>query len=180
MTPSEEKMGFFSHLAELRKRLINCLIFLFIFFIICYFFSEYIYGFLVSPYAEAVKNDDVDRRLIFTALQETFLTYLKVSFFTAFFITSPFILIQIWNKELPERTHSDNTVGISAIQAGMSKKLSYMRRTQRVSSGFLSDYIYGEDSAVLQEATAEQPADVFTKSLAVVLFWKCLKFFGIG
>ena len=30
MTPSEEKMGFFSHLAELRKRLINCLIFLFI------------------------------------------------------------------------------------------------------------------------------------------------------
>ena len=57
MTPSEEKMGFFSHLAELRKRLINCLIFLFIFFIICYFFSEYIYGFLVEPYSSAVQDD---------------------------------------------------------------------------------------------------------------------------
>ena len=101
MTPSEEKMGFFSHLAELRKRLINCLIFLFIFFIICYFFSEYIYGFLVEPYSSAVQDDGVQRRLIFTALQETFLTYLKVSFFTAFFVTCPFILMQIWKFIAP-------------------------------------------------------------------------------
>ena len=43
----------------------------------------------------------VERRLIFTALQETFLTYLKVSFFAAFFITCPFILIQIWKFIAP-------------------------------------------------------------------------------
>ena len=70
-------------------------------FICCYYFSEYIYGFLVEPYAKAVKGDSIDRRLIFTALQETFLTYLKVSFFAAFFITSPFILIQIWKFIAP-------------------------------------------------------------------------------
>ena len=39
--------------------------------------------------------------MIFTALQETFLTYIKVSFFAAFFITSPFILIQIWKFIAP-------------------------------------------------------------------------------
>ena len=44
---------------------------------------------------------DLDRRLIFTALQETFLTYLKVSFFTAFFVTCPFILMQIWKFIAP-------------------------------------------------------------------------------
>ena len=93
--------GFISHLVELRKRLINTLIFLSILFIICYFFSDYIYGFLVEPYANAVENDNVQRRLIFTALQETFLTYLKVSFFAAFFFTSPFILIQIWKFIAP-------------------------------------------------------------------------------
>ncbi len=93
--------GFVSHLIELRKRLINTLIFLFILFVVCYLFSDYIYGFLVEPYANAVKNDNLDRRLIFTALQETFLTYLKVSFFTAFFFTSPFILIQIWKFIAP-------------------------------------------------------------------------------
>jgi len=101
MSHDENDSGFISHLAELRKRLINSFIFLIIFFVACYFFAEHLYGFLVEPFAKAVKDDGSDRRLIFTALQETFLTYLKVSFFTAFFFTSPFILIQIWKFIAP-------------------------------------------------------------------------------
>ena len=76
MSHDDKDGGFVSHLTELRKRLINSFIFLFIFFIVCYFFAEYLYGFLVEPFAKAVKDDGSDRRLIFTALQETFLTYL--------------------------------------------------------------------------------------------------------
>ena len=101
MSHEENDFGFISHLTELRKRLINSFIFLIIFFIGCYFFAENLYGFLVEPFAQAVKNDGSDRRLIFTALQETFLTYLKVSFFTAFFVTCPFILMQIWKFIAP-------------------------------------------------------------------------------
>ena len=101
MSLEEKEGGFVSHLAELRKRLINSFIFLVVFFVGCYFFAEYIYGFLVEPYADAVKNDETNRRLIFTALQETFLTYLKVSFFTAFFVTCPFILMQLWKFIAP-------------------------------------------------------------------------------
>ncbi len=101
MTKNDSEGNFVSHLTELRKRLINSFIFLFVFFIICYFFSDHIYGFLVDPYAQAVQDDGTERRLIFTALQETFLTYLKVSFFAAFFITSPFILIQVWKFIAP-------------------------------------------------------------------------------
>ena len=101
MINDDKEAGFISHLAELRKRLINSFIFLIVFFIGCYFFAEHIYGFLVEPFAKAVKNDGSDRRLIFTALQETFLTYLKVSFFTAFFVTCPFILMQIWKFIAP-------------------------------------------------------------------------------
>ena len=101
MTKNDKDTGFVSHLTELRTRLIHSFIFLFTFFIIGYFFAEYLYGFLVEPYASAVKNDGIERRLIFTALQETFLTYLKVSFFASFFITSPFILIQIWKFIAP-------------------------------------------------------------------------------
>ena len=92
---NQNKTNFISHLAELRQRLINSFVLLFVFFIICYFFSEEIYSFLVKPYSDAVKNDDINRRLIFTALQETFLTYLKVSFFAAFFVSSPIILMQL-------------------------------------------------------------------------------------
>ena len=101
MTQNDENLGFISHLTELRKRLIHCVVFLFSIFVVCYFFSEHIYGFLVDPYYSAVKEDGTERRLIFTALQETFLTYLKVSFFTAFFVTCPFILMQIWKFIAP-------------------------------------------------------------------------------
>ena len=98
---NSEKSGFISHLVELRQRLINSFIFLFSFFVVCYFFSEDIYSFLVQPYADAVKDDNINRRLIFTALQETFLTYLKVSFFAALFVSSPIILMQIWKFIAP-------------------------------------------------------------------------------
>ena len=101
MSNEEKEGGFVSHLTELRKRLIHSFIFLIIFFVICYIFAEHIYGFLVDPFAQAVKDDGSDRRLIFTALQETFLTYIKVSFFTAFFVTCPFILMQIWKFIAP-------------------------------------------------------------------------------
>ena len=101
MTKPDNDGSFISHLAELRKRLIQSFVFLIIFFIGCYFFAEHLYGFLVEPYAKAVKNDGTERRLIFTALQETFLTYLKVSFFAAFFVTCPFILMQIWKFIAP-------------------------------------------------------------------------------
>ena len=101
MSRNDNDTGFISHLTELRKRLIHSFIFLIIFFIGCYFFAEHIYGFLVEPFAKAVKDDGSNRRLIFTALQETFLTYLKISFFTAFFITFPFILTQIWKFIAP-------------------------------------------------------------------------------
>tara|TARA_B100001996_G_scaffold313252_1_gene255592 strand:- start:54 stop:818 length:765 start_codon:yes stop_codon:yes gene_type:complete len=101
MTKNDSDGGFISHIEELRKRLIHSFIFLSTFFIVCYFFAEYLYGFLVEPYSKAVANDGVERRLIFTALQETFLTYIKVAFFAAFFVTCPFILMQIWKFIAP-------------------------------------------------------------------------------
>ena len=98
---SQKQGSFVSHLTELRTRIIHSFYFLICFFIISFYFSEEIYSFLVQPYADAVQNDNHERRLIFTALQETFITYLKVSFFAAFFASSPLILIQIWKFVAP-------------------------------------------------------------------------------
>ena len=76
--------SFTSHFVELRSRLIKSLVFILVIFVISYTFAEHIYSFLVNPYAEAVKDDSISRRLIFTALHETFITYLKVAFITLF------------------------------------------------------------------------------------------------
>ena len=98
---NEKKSSFVGHLTELRSRLVKSIVYLFIFFIVCYFFAENIYSFLVAPYADAVKDDGLNRRMIFTALHETFITYLKVAFFAAMFVTSPIILTQIWKFVAP-------------------------------------------------------------------------------
>ena len=45
MSEDKNEIGFIGHLTELRKRLINTIIFLLILFVLCYFFSDYIYGF---------------------------------------------------------------------------------------------------------------------------------------
>ena len=93
--------SFTSHFVELRSRLIKSIVFVIVIFIISYTFAEQIYNFLVEPYANAVKNDQNSRRLIFTALHETFITYLKVAFFAAIFLGSPVILIQIYKFIAP-------------------------------------------------------------------------------
>lgn len=98
---NEKRSSFVTHLTELRSRLVKSVIYLFLFFIVCYFFAENIYNFLVAPYAEAVKDDGLNRRMIFTALHETFITYLKVAFFAAMFVVSPIILTQIWKFVAP-------------------------------------------------------------------------------
>ena len=93
--------SFTSHFIELRSRLLKSVIFILLIFVISYTFAEYIYNFLVEPYADAVKNDSSQRRLIFTALHETFITYLKVAFFSAIFIGSPLLIIQIYKFIAP-------------------------------------------------------------------------------
>ena len=101
MKKNNNSSSFVGHLTELRSRLYKSFIFLIFLFIICYIFSTDIYRFLVQPYADAVLAENLDRRLIFTALHEAFLTYLKVAFFASFFISSPFFLTQLWKFIAP-------------------------------------------------------------------------------
>ena len=101
MTKKSNTSSFVGHLTELRSRLVTSFIFLTLLFVVSYFFSTEIYRFLVQPYTDAILDKNLDRRLIFTALHEAFLTYLKVAFFAAFFVVSPFFLIQLWKFVAP-------------------------------------------------------------------------------
>ncbi len=93
--------SFTSHFVELRSRLLKSIIFILVIFIFSYIYAEQIYNFLVEPYANAVKDDQNSKRLIFTALHETFIAYLKIAFFSAIFIGSPVLLIQIYKFIAP-------------------------------------------------------------------------------
>ncbi|MBN2516950.1 MAG: twin-arginine translocase subunit TatC [Deltaproteobacteria bacterium] len=91
--PTNEKMPFTSHLEELRGRLIRIFIAIGILFVVCYFFKEKLFEVLTIPLVVSMPDNST---MIFTSLPEAFFTYLKVSFFAAIFLASPYILYQIW------------------------------------------------------------------------------------
>ena len=91
--PANEKMPFTSHLEELRSRLIRIFAVIGTLFIVCYFFKEKLFEVLTIPLVVSMPDNSA---MIFTSLPEAFFTYLKVSFFAAIFLASPYILYQIW------------------------------------------------------------------------------------
>ncbi len=93
--PDLAKQPLLAHLAELRMRLIWVFSSMILSTAICFLFVDEIYGFLVTPLANAMGPGDT-QRLIYTDLTEAFFTYLKVAFFSGVFLTFPVLLIQVW------------------------------------------------------------------------------------
>jgi len=94
---NDKPMPLIEHLMELRQRLLWSVGAFFISFVICYYFSQQIYGFLAQPLANVLaEQGGGDRRMIFTALYEAFFTYLKVAFFGAVFFSFPIWATQLW------------------------------------------------------------------------------------
>ena len=91
----EKSMPLLDHLVELRSRLIYSVLIFFGFFFLAFSFAEEIFAFLVQPLATQMEQRS-GARMIFTVLHEAFFTYIKVSFFTAAFVSFPLISTQIW------------------------------------------------------------------------------------
>jgi sec-independent protein translocase protein TatC len=96
--PIDDKpMPLLDHLMELRTRLLWSVGAFGIAFVVCYYFSAQIYGFLARPLADILQSQGGgERRMIFTALYEAFFTYLKVAFFGAVFFSFPMWATQLW------------------------------------------------------------------------------------
>ena len=89
----DEKLPITSHLEELRRRLIICLVAIGAGFVVSYAFSKKIFLLLMVPLLDVLPPGG---SLIFTGLTEAFFTYLKVSFLAGIFVASPIVLYQIW------------------------------------------------------------------------------------
>ncbi|WP_032112641.1 twin-arginine translocase subunit TatC [Candidatus Paracaedibacter symbiosus] len=85
-----------AHLLELRKRFIYSIIIFALLTAACYPFAETIFQFLLQPLGDLLQEKKLERKLIYTGLSEAFITYLKISLFSGFFLSFPFIASQIW------------------------------------------------------------------------------------
>jgi len=89
----DHKMSLTEHLIELRKRLTRSLIALGIGFGVCYYYKDFVFDIITRPLTRVLPQSSY---LIYTGLTEAFFTYMKVAFFAALIITSPYIFYQIW------------------------------------------------------------------------------------
>ena len=90
----ESQAPLLDHLIELRTRLVRCVIALGFTFLICLYFAEDVFSFLVRPLTQAFPHGE--GRLIYTKLYEAFFVEIKVALFAAFFISFPIIANQLW------------------------------------------------------------------------------------
>jgi sec-independent protein translocase protein TatC len=88
-----KKSPFIEHLLELRKRLMVASIVIVLGMSTAYLFKEDIFSFLILPLTSITH---APQTFIFTAVQELFFTYLKMSFFCGLFLGLPIILWEIW------------------------------------------------------------------------------------
>ena len=81
------------HIADLRKRLVISILTLIVMFFICFSFYEPILEWMMQPVKAVLPEGS---KMVAIEIQETFFTALKVSFFSAFFLSLPVIFWQLW------------------------------------------------------------------------------------
>ena len=89
-------MGFLDHLEELRRRLVYAIAAVGVGFGICWWKVERIYDIMQRPMMEALKANGLSEKLVYLNPVEPFNLYLKIAALAGLFLTSPFVLYQVW------------------------------------------------------------------------------------
>ncbi len=89
------------HLAELRTRLIRCVIYFIVGMVICFTVATPIFNFLTAPLCQVLAERGQDCDLIFISPQEGFFVAVKVSLLGGFILGFPFIANQLWRFVAP-------------------------------------------------------------------------------
>lgn len=90
---SQPRAELVQHLRELRQRLMYAVGLLLVVFIACYLVSSSLMAFVIEPLQSKMTGD---MQIVFINLPEIFFARLKIAFVAALFISSPFIITQLW------------------------------------------------------------------------------------
>jgi len=88
-------MSFLEHLEELRTRIFHALIAIAMGMGACWFYHERLFAFIQKPILDVLKHYGIEK-LVFLTPTEPFNLYLKVSALAGVFVTSPYVLYQVW------------------------------------------------------------------------------------
>lgn len=89
------------HLAELRTRLIYSVLAFAICMVVCFAVARPIFNFLAEPLSRVLRANGQEPDLIFTGLQQGFMTQVRISLFGGFVLAFPVIGYQLWRFVAP-------------------------------------------------------------------------------
>ena len=89
-------MGFLDHLEELRRRLVYSMAAVAVGFFACWWKVEWIYDVMQRPIIEVLRANGMSEKLVYLNPTEPFNLYLKIAAMAGLFVTSPFVLYQVW------------------------------------------------------------------------------------
>lgn len=89
------------HLAELRSRLIYSVVAFAVCMLACFTVARPIFNFLAQPLTEVLASLGQKPELIYTGLQQGFMTQVRISVFGGFVLAFPVIAYQLWRFVAP-------------------------------------------------------------------------------
>jgi sec-independent protein translocase protein TatC len=105
------------HLAELRRRLIYSILAFVVAMIGCFTVAGPIFNFLAAPIARLLVENGQEPQLIFTGLQQGFMTQVRISMFGGFAIAFPVIAYQLWRFVAPGLYRSEKNAFLPFLLA---------------------------------------------------------------
>ena len=89
-------MGFLDHLEELRKRIVYSIVAVAVGTGLSWGYRERIYAVMQKPIMDALRNHGLAEKLVYLNPTDPFNLYLKIAMLAGLFLTSPFVLYQVW------------------------------------------------------------------------------------
>src|SRR5881296_3528569 len=89
-------MSFLEHLEELRTRIFHSLAAVAAGMGVCWWFHQALFGYMQKPILDVLRQNGLPQKLVYLTPTEPFNLYLKVSALAGLFLTSPYVLYQVW------------------------------------------------------------------------------------
>jgi sec-independent protein translocase protein TatC len=89
-------MSFLEHLEELRTRIFHSLAALAVGMGICWWFHQTLFEYMQKPIINVLRQNGLPQKLVYLTPAEPFNLYLKISALAGLFLTSPYVLYQVW------------------------------------------------------------------------------------
>ena len=89
-------MGFLDHLEELRRRIVYSILAVIVGFLGCWFAAPRLVGIMQKPIVAVLHQNGQPEMLVYQHPVDPFNLYLKVAGIAGLFVTSPFVLYQLW------------------------------------------------------------------------------------